>query len=241
MSGGIAVMLIGWQALSMHMHKAIVASPADTYAALQMLWTKGDLWHELCITLERLLTALSIGSLIGVCLGLAAGFSPLFRAFWEPLRWVIMSVPAIFIVVLGMLWFGMGSKQAVFLVTLVITPVIYVNTVQGVTKLDRQLIEMGRVYRFSWWQVLTEIYIPGISADILTGLTLATGIGVRAVVMAEMLGSFDGIGHSFNGAWTFLKTPDMFAWMLVCLIMMAILEFGILVPTRRIVVRWKQP
>lgn len=240
MSGGIAVMLIGWQVLSMHMHKAIVASPADTYTALQTLWTRGDLWDELHITLERLLTALGIGSLIGITLGLAAGFSPLFRAFWEPLRWVIMSVPAIFIVVLGMLWFGMGSKQAVFLVTLVITPVIYINTVQGVTKLDRQLIEMGRVYRFSGWQVLTEIYIPGISADILTGLTLATGIGVRAVVMAEMLGSFNGIGHSFNRAWTFLKTPEMFAWMLVCLIMMAILEFGVLMPTRRILLRWKQ-
>jgi len=232
-------MIIGWQLLSMHMHKAIVASPTDTYAALQTLWVNGGLWEELRISLGRLLTALGIGSGIGISLGLAAGFSPLFRAFWEPLRGVVMSIPAIFIVVLGMLWFGMGAKQVVFLVILVITPVIYVNTMTGVTKLDRQLIEMGRVYRFSWRQMLIEIYLPGISADMLTGLTLATGIGVRAVVMAEMLGAFDGIGHSFNVAWTFLKTPEMFAWMLICLIMMAILEFGILMPMRRLLIRWK--
>ncbi|MFN8565291.1 MAG: hypothetical protein U0703_27535 [Anaerolineae bacterium] len=67
----------------------------------------------------------------------------------------------------------------------------------------------------------------------MTGLTLAAGIGVRAVLMAELLGANEGIGHSFNRAWTFLKTPEMFAWMLASLALMALLEFGIFKPLRR--------
>ncbi|MFN8449988.1 MAG: hypothetical protein U0521_15735 [Anaerolineae bacterium] len=74
----------------------------------------------------------------------------------------------------------------------------------------------------------------------MTGLTLAAGIGVRAVLMAELLGANEGIGHSFNRAWTFLKTPEMFAWMLASLTLMALLEFGIFKPLRRTLTRWQR-
>ena len=239
--GGIVSLLVGWQVLSGHMHQAIVASPLDTARALQALWISGEIGHAIQITLGRLLTALIMGSGLGIGLGLLAGFSALLRAFLEPLRWVLMSLPAVFVAILGMLWFEIDDQQVVFLVAVVITPVIYVNTLAGMDHLDRQLIEMGRVFRFSWRQMIMKIYLPGISLHVLAGLRLAVGIGVRAVVMAELLGAFDGVGRSFSQAWTFLKTPEMFAWMIVSLFMMAVLEFGILLPFSRGLARWRQP
>ena len=112
------------------------------------------------------------------------------------------------------------------------------NTLAGIDTLDIQLIEMGRIYRFSWWQMVTDIYLPGICSNVITGLTLATGIGVRAVILAELMGAFEGIGHSFNQAWTFLNTPKLFAWMLASLLLMAVVEFGLLHPIRHYFTRW---
>ena len=64
-------------------------------------------------------------------------------------------------------------------------------------------------------------------------------MGPGAFLMAELLGAADGIGHSFNRAWTFLKTPELFAWMLVSLLLMTLLELGLLKPLRRTVMRWQ--
>jgi NitT/TauT family transport system permease protein len=238
--GGVALMLLAWQVLAAHTHAALVASPAATWDALRGLVASGELWAELAITLRRLLAALALSSALGFGLGVIAGFSLNARAFLEPVRWVIMTLPTIFIAVMGLLWFGMGSTQVIFLVTVIVTPVIYINTLYGFDTLDRQLIEMARLYRFSRRQMFTEIYLPGIGFSVITGLTLAAGIGVRAVVIAELLGAFDGVGHSFNRAWTFLNTPEMFAWIAASLALMAGLEFALLNPVRRALTRWKR-
>jgi len=237
---GIGLLLLGWQLLAMTTHNAIVASPAATGEALYQLIISGQLVVEMAITVKRLLIALMLGGAVGFGLGVLAGFSRACRALLEPVRWVMMTLPAIFIAIFGLLWFGVGDTQVIFLVTVIAAPVVYLNTLAGFDSLDQQLIEMGRVYRFSRWQFLTDIYLPGIGFNVITGLTLAAGIGVRAVLMAEVLGAADGIGHSFNRAWTFLKTPELFAWMLVSLLLMALLELGFLKPLRRAVMRWQQ-
>lgn len=237
---GIIATLLFWQFLSMVLHKAIVASPMETLTALIPLVRDGILFTELLITLRRLMISLLLGSLIGLSTGVTAGLSPKIRAFFEPIRWIGMTIPAIVIAVLAMLWFGMGDKQTIFLVTMIITPIMYVNTVEGITAIDKKLLEMGRVYHFPWILVLKSIYLPGIAPYILAGATLAAGIGVRAVVLAELMGAFEGVGHSFSRAWMYLNTPELFAWILSCLLLMAFLEFGILLPIRKRLLRWKK-
>ncbi len=151
-----------------------------------------------------------------------------------------MTLPAVVIAVLAMLWFGLGDKAVVFLVAAIVTPVIYVNTVEGVLSMDARILEMGRVYRVPRRLLLTEVYLPGIGSPVVAGLTLATGIGVRGVVLGEVLGAQDGIGHAFARAMSYLDTPRIFAWVLVALGLMAVLEFAVLRPVRARVMRWKK-
>jgi NitT/TauT family transport system permease protein len=99
---------------------------------------------------------------------------------------------------------------------------------------------MGRVYRFSRGLLLREIYLPGVASPAIAGLTLATGIAVRAVVLAEVLAASNGIGHAFSRAMSFLETPQLFAWVLVLLVLMAAIEFGVLRPVRRRAMRWRK-
>jgi NitT/TauT family transport system permease protein len=237
---GIVALLAGWQLLSMVVHEAIVASPLATLVALQRIAWEGALWKELFTTLKRLLAGLSLASVLGLSLGLAAGLKPRIRSFLEPVRWVGMTLPAVIIGVMAMLWFGMGNTQVIFMVFVIIMPIIYVNTLEGILAIDDRIIEMGQVYQFPRKLLLTEVYLPGIGSSVIAGLTLAMGIGIRAVILSELLGAFDGMGHSFSRAWTYLNTPDLFAWILVCLALMGVLEFGILDPIRRRLTRWKE-
>ncbi len=119
-----------------------------------------------------------------------------------------MTIPVIIVAGLAMLWFGLGDFTVMFVVALIVLPTMYVNTVAGLRTIDRDLVEMGRVYRFSRRLLLREVYLPGIASPSIAGLTLATGIAVRAVVLAEVLGAASGIGHAFSRASSLLQIRE---------------------------------
>ena len=237
---GVIALLVLWELLSLWVDPVFVASPVDTAKALGQLAADGSLGTQLLITLKRLVIGLAIGAGLGWIVGLVAGLEPRLRSFLEPVRWVGMTIPAVIIAVMALLWFGLGDFAVIFVVAMITAPSMYVNTMAGVLAIDPRLVELGRVYRFSRRLMLTEIYLPGSASPALAGLTLATGIGVRAVILAEVLGAVSGIGHSFNRAKSYLETPEVFAWIVLLLVLMALLEFGILRPLRRRVLRWRK-
>jgi NitT/TauT family transport system permease protein len=237
---GVAAILAGWQLLSFVVNPAVLASPVDTAKALADLAWGSTLWIELLITLKRFIVGLAIGGGAGFVLGVLAGIEPRLRSFLEPLRWVGMTIPAVVIAVLAMFWFGLGDLTVIFIVALIVWPTMFVNTVSGVMAVDPRLVEMGRVYHFSRRLFLSEVYLPGIASPVMAGLTLATGIAVRAVILAEVLAAASGIGHAFYRANMYLEAPELFAWIVVLLALMGVIEYGLLRPLRRRVMRWRK-
>ncbi|MGI5940374.1 MAG: ABC transporter permease [Thermoleophilia bacterium] len=237
---GVVAMVVVWQVLAFVVSPAILASPADTAVALANMAWDGRLWLQLLITLKRLVIGLAIGAAFGFIIGVLSGLEPRLRSFLEPVRWVGMTIPAVIVAVLAMLWFGLGDMAVTFVVAVIVIPVVFVNTVAGVIAVDNRLVEMGRVYHFSWRLMLTQVYLPGIASPVMAGLTLAAGIAVRAVVLAEVLGAMDGIGYAFSRAMSYLEIPELFAWVIVLLALMAVLEFGILRPLKNRTMRWRK-
>ncbi len=237
--GAVAILVV-WQILSLFISPAILASPADTAVALARLAWGSRLWWPLLVTLKRLVIGLAIGVAVGFVLGVLSGLEPRLRSFLEPVRWVGMTIPAVIIASLAMLWFGLGDVAVIFVVAVIVIPVVFVNTVAGVLAVDRRLVEMGRVYGFGPRLRLTQVYLPGIASPVMAGLTLAAGVAVRAVVLAEVLGAMDGIGYSFSRATSYLETPEIFAWVVVLLALMGALEFGLLRPLKRWSMRWRK-
>ena len=236
---GIAGMLLVWQVLSMIFSPVIIASPASTLRALWHLAQDGELWRQFGNSLGRLLIGLAGGAVIGITLGILAGLYPKLRLFLEPMRWGIMTVPVIVLSVLAMLWFGIGSAGAVWVTGIITVPTNYVSTLEGMLAIDSRIVEMSKVYRIPPRLRLTQIYLPGIGSSVMAGLTLASGIGVRASILAEFMGARNGIGHSLFLSWTFLDTASLFAWIIVTFALLGLVEFGVLRPVRDRLMRWK--
>jgi len=237
---GAVAILVAWQVVSLFMSPALMASPWATAKALASLAGEGTLWIQILVTLKRLVIGFAVGAATGLILGILAGLGSRLRSFLEPLRWTGMTMPAVVIASLAMLWFGLGDAAVIFLVAVIVIPVVFVNTVAGVLAVDRRLVEMGRVYRFPGRLLLTEVYLPGIGSPVMAGLTLATGVAVRAVVLGEVLGAMEGIGFAFSRASSLLDAPALFAWIVVLLALMGLLEFGLLRPLKRRVMRWRK-
>ncbi len=237
---GVLAMLALWQVLSMVLSPVIIASPWATFQALWDLAGDGSLWRQFAYSLIRLLIGLAAGAVAGITLGILAGLNQRLRFVLEPMRWAVMTVPVIILTVLAMLWFGIGSPQVVFLTGLITMPISYINTLEGMLAIDARIIEMSAIYKIPARLRLAEIYLPGIGSSIMAGLTLASGIAVRAAILAEFIGARNGIGHSLFLSWTFLDTPSLFAWILAAFALLGLVEFGVLKPIRDHLMRWKR-
>ena len=237
---GVCLFFFAWQALATIFHEIIIASPADTLLSLIEMVQTVDFWKNVGITVERFGLSLLFGSLVGFVLGLVAGLNKKMRWLFEPFRWSLMTMPPVVLVVVSMIWFGMGSIQTIFVTALLIIPIIYVNTIEGIEAVDASILEMGRVYKANSRMLLKEIYLPGIGGPVLAGLTLSAGLGIRIVVLAELLGAYSGIGYEFSLARTNLDTPALFAWIMVCLFLGGFVDLGILNPIRNHIMRWRE-
>lgn len=238
--GGVLIILLGWQLLSLHYNQVLFPSPAETIQALISICKGGELVVNLKFTFQRQIAGLIFGVILGITSGIVAGLNRKGELIIQPFINALLAVPAIVFVVMAMVWFGMGTIMAVFLVTLLVYPTMHMNTLEGFKSIDRSLLEMGRVYKLPVWTTIKKIYLPGLTHSLIAGFSLCTAASVRLTIMAELIGAREGIGQKIAISRAYLETESLFAWVLVLLMIIIFLEFVMIRPLNRFSARWKQ-
>lgn len=233
-------LIVLWQILANSVNAMILASPLQTLERLSVLVLNTNFWQQLSTTLVRLFYALNLACFIGFILGFIAGRHAWLKFYLAPFRWLLMSIPPVIVVLLAMLWFGMGSKMVIFITVLLLTPTIYINTQKSVEQIDNHWFELAHVYKFSWYQRLSKIYIPAISAPLCATLIIVCCNGVRIVVLAEVLGTHQGVGYELANASSNFDTAELYAWVMVSLLIVALMELVILKPIQYFLLRWRK-
>ncbi len=235
---GFMLLLLGWEMLARNYSGLVVAAPAETLAALfRILGDKAFLATHLSPTLKRITLSLSIGIGSGAVLGVLAGLIPPLRLMLAPIRWILTSTPAIIVVVVFMLWFGMGTVMVVSITATMVAPIVYVNVAESMMSVDCNLIEMARVYRMPLHMRLTRIYAMALARPLLSAVVIATGNCIRLVVLAEMLGTNEGIGHALAISRTNLQTENLYALTMLAMIIIGAVEILLLRPARKAIER----
>lgn len=235
---GMLLLILGWELLSRNFSGLVVASPSETVIALfRLVQDKTFLTLHLGPTLERIGLALCFGIGIGAVLGVLAGFVEPIRLMLAPTRWILTSIPGVIIVVVFMLWFGMGTPMVVCITATMMAPIIYVNVADGMMSVDRNLLEMARVYRLPLHMRLVRIYAMALAGPLLSGAVIATGNGIRLVVLAEMLGANEGIGHALAISRANLQTEELYALTILAMLVIGGVEVLLLRPARKAVQR----
>ncbi|MDP7593325.1 MAG: ABC transporter permease [Litorilituus sp.] len=237
---GAMSLLVCWQLATLSTSDMVLASPLNTLETLIQLARTSGFWQSMYTTLTRLIIALLLGASIGFVLGLWSGRNAYVKAFLEPYRWLLMSIPPVIVVLLAMLWFGMGNQMVIFIAVLLLTPSIYVNTQKGVEQIDPSWVELAQVYKFTWLQRIRRIYIPAISAPLCAALVIICCNGVRVIVLAEVLGASNGLGYELANARGNFDISELYAWVTTSLLLVALLEMIIFQPIQNYLLRWKK-
>ena len=88
---------------------------------------------------------------------------------------------------------------------------VLVNTISGIERTDRKLVEVGKMYHLNGWQQFVKIYLPSALPSIFVGLKLGLSVSWMAVVGAEMIAATSGIGFRINDARSLMQYPVVFS------------------------------
>jgi NitT/TauT family transport system permease protein len=163
---------------------------------VQLLWllTNGDwfgLLQSTAATFLRVVTAVALASLWTIPVGVMIGRHPRWSHALQPIIQMAASFPApmIFPVVVGsMLALGIGLKiSSVMLLLLGTQWYILFNVIAGSSAIPRELWEVSRLSRFSWWHRWKQLILPAIFPSLLTGWITAMGGAWNASIVAEYM------------------------------------------------------
>lgn len=178
-----------------------VDSPAP--APLRVLSTffelvvEGGLPMALVQSLGRVVAGFAIALLLGTVLGGLMGASQAVRENLDPLVESLRPIAPMALLPIAILWLGTGTPSALAIVTYAAFFPVLVNTVHGVSRVDRKLVLAAQTMGMSRTTVLLRVVLPGALPSIALGSRLAMGVAWTAIIAAELaVGAKSGGGGS---------------------------------------------
>jgi sulfonate transport system permease protein len=191
-----ALLLAGWWSLSALGVFApnLVPSPPAVLDEIAVLAANGDLLTHIGVTLYRVALGFLWGTLAATVFGVATGYSPVLRAYIDPSLQALKAVPSLAWVPLFILWFGIFEASKITLIAVGVFFPVYLNLMSAVQDTDRKLVEVGRIYRLTTWQLIRRILVPATIPSYVVGLRGGLALGWMFVIAAELMGASEGLG-----------------------------------------------
>ena len=217
------VIVVGlWEIFGRGVNPIFASYPSAIFASAVKMTESGELVQAFFQSMQGLIVGYLLSALIGIPLGLLLG-----RYRWAEHGLGIYvtagyAAPLVALVPLFMLWFGLGFTVKVAIIfSLAVFPII-INTWSGVKAVPRTLIEVGTAFVASDAAIMWKIIVPATLPYIMTGLRLAVGRAIIAMVIAEFFTAISGLGGII------LKAGDNFdtARMFVPVILLMVLGIG---------------
>lgn len=199
----------------------LLPTPAQALEELVRLLPTPALWQRAAFSTGRILLGFGLGAVCSTVLAAAAWRWGAVELLLAPVMQLVKATPVASFIILALVWVS-GRSLSVLISFLMVVPVLYGAVRTGLGSVDRQLVEMGQVFRLSRWRRLRAIWLPGVLPAFRQGCSVALGICWKSGIAAEIIGLPDGsLGDALYRAKITLSTGEMFAWTAVILLLSA--------------------
>jgi len=223
---GIALaLLVAWEAAVRAQLISVFYFPAPSFIAgsFWKLLSDGTLVQHIQATLLRFFSALVLGCVPGLLLGLVMGWSRKLRDVVDPFIAAVHPLPKIALLPLIMVIFGIGNTSLVIVAAAAAFFPMLINTVAGVRHINPIYFEVARNYRASRGKVFRRVVVPGSMPAILTGLRLAVNTTLLVTVGVEMVSAYQGLGAMIWMTWNTMRVEEIYVALLVITVLGIIL------------------
>lgn len=233
-------LLVGlWAAAADLAASRALPGPAAVLSVLAREAADGTLFHNLGITLARMaaafVLAMSIGSALGILLGRSATADRLF-GLWLT---VFLNIPALVVIVLAYVWFGLTEAAAIGAVAVNKIPNVVVVLREGTRAIDEQYVEMARTFRMARSDVLRHVLLPQLTPYFAAAARSGLALIWKIVLVVELLGRSDGVGFQIHLYFQMFDVAGILAYTVAFVAVVQLLELCVLQPAEHRLSRWR--
>jgi len=234
--GLFAVLLLAWQLAGPVFGIREYLLPGPVSVARAALSRTIPWPTHLTITTLEILGGFAVAGLAGVLLGVAVAWSPVAARALMPFLVFVNTLPKVAVAPLFLLWLGYGIVPNILIAALIGFFPVVINTAVGLTQVDEELLDLGRVFGAPTWKVFLKIRLPNALPYVLSALKITATAAVVGAVVGEFVASQAGLGMVIVNAQTNLNTPVAFA-ALVWISIVGLVLYGLV----GLVARWWAP
>ena len=233
-----ALLMLGWELGARTLGSVFFAAPLDVAVRIVKLAASGQLAADIASTLRVSALGFAIACVAGVLLPFLLRRSPRVSAAVEPYIMASMGIPKYALAPWLILWFGIGDRPKVIVVTLFVFYIVFITVFAGMRGVDQRLINMARVAGASERAIARKVIWVSLLPFFFTGLKVALPRAVSAAIVGEFLVSTEGLGFSIERARQFSDTTGVFAGIVVAVALVLVIN-AIVNALERRALKWR--
>ena len=187
-------------------------------------------WLMALSTIKRVVVAFCISFILALIFALIAYLYPLFEQIVAPIIGALRATPILGVLLIILIWTN-AAVAPVVVACLSLFPMLYVEILSAFKGVDKDLIEMSKVYEVPIKKQITMLYLPSVLPFIIKQSGAALGFGVKLVVSAEVLArTANSLGNKMQDMQILSETPTLFALIILSCVLSFVVEttFGAL-------------
>jgi NitT/TauT family transport system permease protein len=189
------------------------------------------------VTALEIAGAFVLAAVSGVVLGGAIAWSPFMSRALTPFLVFVNTLPKVAVAPLFLIWLGYGIFPNMLIGALIGFFPVVINTAVGLTQIDVDLVDLGRVFNAPKWKVFVKIRVPNAMPYILSALKVTATAAVVGAIVGEFVASQRGLGYVIITTQSSMNTPGAFA-ALVWISVLGLALFGFVALLARWLVPW---
>jgi NitT/TauT family transport system permease protein len=220
----LALGLVVWKGISLNFLPVFFPGPVVLLDRMIAIYSNPESYLVVGQTLGGIFQGFVISMLAGTAAGLLMGLNRSIEIFFDSWIMVLLTFPAVCWAFLSVLWFGLSDAAPVFTIVLIVFPFVVMNIWEGTKAVEKDLIEMGTVYKANRSLMLRKVLIPQLMPYIFSSLRISLSLSWKIALVAEAFGATSGVGQKLIFWFQDTRVDMMLAWGVSFMIAMVLID-----------------
>jgi ABC-type nitrate/sulfonate/bicarbonate transport system permease component len=180
------------------LNRFIVPPPSDVFLAFERVIVEEHILDRFLLTMQECVSAAALLAVFGISIGTLLYKVNILRQATETWVAAAASAPTVLMYPLFMVIFGRSATTIIIMGFVAGLPAVILKTIEGLSGTKRVLMNVGRTFKLTPWQMFWKIQFPSALPTIFTGFKLGLIFALINVVGVEFLINFGGLGQLIN-------------------------------------------
>lgn len=228
-----------WYLASILVDVELLPGPKEVSKKIYEEALSSELFFHTFITLKRVTISFIIAMLIGTFFGLYMGRNEKANTILDDWLVLGLNVPALVIIILCYVWFGLNEMAAILAVSLNKIPMVAVIMREGSRAIEKDYLDVGQFYKIGKKKLFFKVVLPQLYPYLLSSARSGLSLIWKIVLVVELLGRSNGVGFKLYGFFQFFDISGILAYTLAFVILIIFVEFLLIRPFERKISVWK--